>query len=633
MKLIKDILISLSVIFCLIICVSCKSDNHINKREKTINDIAIAEEIIVKTFDSCSKEDNIKRFRPRGNKEASYEEVLSGETNLSGTFSFYERDVEAFMKVSSEPLSYSFALLEFFIQNGLPETDFSGKCYFDTYSHVIGINDEMSYIKITLLTDDILAIDYGRYHMIIGEDEGISFVFSYCYDSNQLTDYLDKLDFQYFSEKVNLFYKNATLNWKKEIDIAISLLSEIDELPSLPLSLMKEMYLVDGVEIASREHYDENNPNHVVLPTYDTYSLTSMGALQSYFMYEHFGKIYDSFNDRYNIEKDVLKNLYLEPTIMFEIPEEIKIIERLGVFVEDHFLETVFLGLFFYNTDIEFGEDAFEYVTHLDSVFIDSTDRNEDFENSLRDVFPNVKFYYQDEWEIKHDLILPKKEIIIDDSDHKHVFNRQIIDDLYLAQEANCVHGKCYYYVCEYCEAHGNQFYEVGEKGEHNYVVNYQNGDYIGYICTYCGLQYEHNVNDTEHHFVLIETKVPTCEEEGYSLYRCKITGEEKIETYEKLCHTFVNGGICIKCHKEKITFEEHDFEFVYKDEFYICMRCKICGCELLQDKFFTGHTFNNGICSHCTIEEHEHKYGEYFEIDGVSYHCCKVCGYIETKE
>ena len=197
MKLIKDILISLSVIFCLIICVSCKSDNHINKREKTINDIAIAEEIIVKTFDSCSKEDNIKRFRPRGNKEASYEEVLSGETNLSGTFSFYERDVEAFMKVSSEPLSYSFALLEFFIQNGLPETDFSGKCYFDTYSHVIGINDEMSYIKITLLTDDILAIDYGRYHMIIGEDEGISFVFSYCYDSNQLTDYLDKLDFQY----------------------------------------------------------------------------------------------------------------------------------------------------------------------------------------------------------------------------------------------------------------------------------------------------------------------------------------------------------------------------------------------------------------------------------------------------
>ena len=56
---------------------------------------------------------------------------------------------------------------------------------------------------------------------------------------------------------------------------------------------------------------------------------------------------------------------------MFEIPDEIKIIERLGVFVGDHFLETVFYGLFFYNTDIEFGEDAFEYVTYLDSVFID----------------------------------------------------------------------------------------------------------------------------------------------------------------------------------------------------------------------------------------------------------------------
>ena len=125
--------------------------------------------------------------------------------------------------------------------------------------------------------------------------------------------------------------------------------------------------------------------------------------------------------------KDVLKNLYDQPTIMFEIPEEIKIIEKLGVFVGDHFLETVFYGLFFYNTDIEFGEDAFEYVTYLDSVFIDSVDRNEDFENSLRDVFPNVKIYYQDEWEIKHDLILPKKELIIDDSDHKHVFNNYIV--------------------------------------------------------------------------------------------------------------------------------------------------------------------------------------------------------------
>ena len=122
----------------------------------------------------------------------------------------------------------------------------------------------MNYTRIVLISDKALAIDYGDYHMILGEDDDISFVMSYGYSNDSSNDYMDYLRFEYYSNSVSLIYQDASLNWKNEIDLAINYLSEADDFSVLPLEIMKDMYLVDGEEKVITYHYDDKNPNHVV---------------------------------------------------------------------------------------------------------------------------------------------------------------------------------------------------------------------------------------------------------------------------------------------------------------------------------------------------------------------------------
>lgn len=612
-----------------LICEVCGYEKGSGNVTNDRDNIKVAEKIIANVYDSCSSNGLNVKSKKRAPLNSSLEQLVNEESKLSGSFHYQDRNVDGFLKVSSEPLGFAFGLLEFFVQNGLPENDFSEKLYFNPHSHVIGINTEMSYTKITLISEHLLNIDYGGYHMILGEDGDISFVMSYGYSSDYSTDYMDALYFEYFSNGPSLIYSYATLNWKDEIDLAIEYLKQAENFTTLPLEIMKDMYFADGVERPIRYHYDKNNINHVVLPTYDSYSFTSPGIIQEYFMYVHYDAKFSSPWMIAIVEDEVLKYVYGSGMKLFEVPSDVKVIENLANRPEDTPYKTTYFGILFHNTDVEFMEGAFDKVKAIDSIFIDSVERNDQFENQITEYFPNVHFYYQDEWEIKCDLILPKVEIVEDDSDHVHVFTRQIVSDEYLAQEANCTHGTCYYYVCEECDKHGNQFYEVGEKGDHNYVENGSWGTYTGYICSICGLQYSHNNLDTEHHFVLIEAVPATCTEDGYYLYRCKITGEEKIETQEKFHHCFAGNATCIRCHIEKITYEEHDFIFVGVGEIEIYMVCKICGDEYLQLDGFMGHEFENGICTFCHLIEHEHKFGEAFEAKGTNYHACNICGYI----
>lgn len=607
----------------------------LSAEEKNKSNIEVAEEIIANTYDSCAQVGT----RLRVSEKYSYNrtiDLVQGANGLSGEFYYQDRNQEAFIKVTSEPLGYAFGLLEFFIQNGLPEQDFSEKCYFNPKTHVIGVNNEMEYTQIILISDDLLAINYGNYHMIIGEGDGHSFVLSYCYNWNVASDYFDTLEFEYYSEGISLLYNRATLNWKDEIDVVIDLLKDADDMTTIPFYAMKDLYIVDGVEQVARQHYDSKNPKHVVLPTYDDYSYTAPHIIQSYFMYEHYDKKISTPWVDANIEDGRLISVTGSGMILFEIPEEVVYIESLEHEPDTGPRDTTFFGLLFKNANVQLADTALEHVKHLDSIFIDSLDRNTEFEESFKKYFPNVHIYYQDEWTIKCDLVLPKIEIEVDDSDHQHIYTREIIDDEYLAQEANCVHGTCYYYVCKLCDKHGNQFYEVGEKGEHNYVVNEYatgSGDYTWYICTVCGLQYSHNNNDTEHHYVLIEAKPATCKEDGYYLYRCKITGDEKIESQEHFNHCFVNGGVCIRCHETLVTYEKHDFVLLNTTDSQIEMRCTLTDDELIQYVGFEDHSYSNGRCSQCGIPEHEHEFGSSFDVDGKTLHCCNICGYIESKE
>ena len=616
---------------------TCKICGYVKKsgsEEKNTDNIRIAEEIIANVYDACTKDNSGVKAKKRNMKCSTLAMLLPETSDLSGSF-YYDEINEAFYKVGSELLSSAFGLLEFFTQNGLPENDFSNKLYFNPHSYVVGINTEMSYTKITLISDKTLAIDVGHEHVILGEDGNIAFAMSYGYTNDLSSDYMDYLYFEYFSNNFSLIYQNATLNWKDEIDLAINYLKEAEDFSVLPLEIMKDMYLEDGIEKPINYHYDANNPNHVVLPTYDAGSFTAPGPLQEYFYQVHCQNRSAIPTMDAIVEDGVLKYVDGNGLIMLEIPDDVKIIDDLAFRIENNTYETYYFALFFHKADIEFNEKAFDMVSGIDSIFIDTIEKNENFEKQIKEHFPNVKLYYQNEWEIRCDLILPKVTIAEDDSDHKHIFTRQIQSEEYLAQEANCVHGICYYYVCELCDKHSNQFYEVGEKGEHNYVENDRYGDEIWYICTICGLQYGHNVNDTEHHFVLIEAVPATCTEDGHYLYRCKITGEEKIETQGKFHHMFAEDGTCIRCHVEKITYEEHDFYYLYVENlssnlFVITMRCSICEDEYLQYSSFEDHIFENGICKDCHLIEHEHKFGKVFSVQGTNYHCCNICGFIE---
>jgi len=594
------------------------------------SDIELAEKIITEVFDSGLNVNKVKA-RKRNKTLSDIETAINGPTGLSGEFDyFYDPSNDGYMKVSSEPLSYAFGLLEFFVQNGLPETDFNGKCYFNPNSFLSGVDTEYGYTKITILSENSLAIDYYSYRMIIGKSGDDGYVLSYM--SQTLTDYLDCLRFEYMSKGNCLIYSNATKNWLEEIDLLIDLFKDVDEVENEPFEELKYLYLKDGKEQPYKEHFDKDNLRHVVLPNYNEHEFTSLGVLQSYFMNEHYYKLLDGSWFDFIIEGGTLKYLTGGITPMIEIPEEVNYIESLTINPERTDLETSYYGIFFKTAKIEFAKDALDRVKRIDSIFIDEEEHNEEFEDFFKASFPNIKIYYQNEWEVKCDLILPLVEIVEDVSDHVHSFTRQIIDDAYLAQEKNCTHGVCYYYVCELCDKHGNQFYEVGEKGEHSYVLNRVFNDVEYYICEYCHIQYTHAISDTEHHYVLIEYKVPTCKEDGYTLYRCKITGDEKI-TYEKhFNHRFINGNYCNICHDEIVTYEEHDFVFDGIWNVYMQLHCKICGDEILQSLDFQGHSYKNGKCVECGVAEHEHQFGADFEVLGNVAHCCNICSYVEIQ-
>ena len=60
---------------------------------------------------------------------------------------------------------------------------------------------------------------------------------------------------------------------------------------------------------------------------------------------------------------------------------------------------------------------------------------------------------------------------------HKHVFDRQVVDDAFKAKDATCTEAAQYYYSCE-CGKAGTQTFAVGEAKGHQY----QDG-----VCTVCG--------------------------------------------------------------------------------------------------------------------------------------------------
>ncbi len=103
--------------------------------------------------------------------------------------------------------------------------------------------------------------------------------------------------------------------------------------------------------------------------------------------------------------------------------------------------------------------------------------------------------------------------------------------------------------------------------------------------------------------YVLVATIEPTCEEEGYDLYRCTSCGaEEKRNIVEPLGHDFVETIVDATC----------------TESGKIIYTCLNCGYEYEEEtELSTGHIFTTTVIEYATCTE-----------SGLRYYICDTCGY-----
>lgn len=109
------------------------------------------------------------------------------------------------------------------------------------------------------------------------------------------------------------------------------------------------------------------------------------------------------------------------------------------------------------------------------------------------------------------------------------------------------------------------------------------------------------------HDYQTTDSKKVTCLEDGYTTYVCTVCGDTYTDTFEKLGHDFVEG-FCSRCGLE----ESHEHNFIpgetvmptCTDDGYTVYTCT-CG-ESYKDDFTDalGHDYADGVCSRCGDED-----------------------------
>ena len=529
------------------------------------NDINGAERVIEETLDSFTEtKSTSKGVKPRRrvNEKADinvYGTIDEYGFNFTGDFheySYYGSINEAALKVSAEPLSYAFGLLESFIQQGKALEDYSGVYYFYSNSN--------SSIRITCFDDldDIVAVDYYQYHMIIGTNEESSFVLSYEFDDKGNGFYIE-----YETPDYSLIYLNSQTGFYGEIDSLIQFFDVLEGFSGLPLYIMKEFNTNDEGEIIPLSpNYDEKNETHRLLLNDNSRGYISRSVLQSAFFSSKYEYAINNHVQKNFIEEDTLLSSYgYSIPFALVVPDGIKTIKSMtphdesgNELIDDERYKNYYYAIYIPESVQKIEEDALNKNVITDYVFFESSEQNKDVEETFLKHNPNIHFLYKDEWEIICGLYLPSYYHHIEASDHKHSYTLMIVTDEYKAQDATCQHRTYYYYSCEECGMVGSLIYEVGEKTPHHYVETSNNGIFAYYRCQDCGISYSKDLSDTEHDYVLVEHKNPTCEEDGYDYFVCSITGLERTTKIEKYYHSFHNG-ICARC-RVSIDREEHNF-------------------------------------------------------------------------
>ena len=603
------------------------------------NDINGAERVIEETLDSFTETESTSKgvkSKRRVNEKADinvYGTIDEYGFNFTGDFheySYFGTINEAALKVSAEPLSYAFGLLESFIQQGKALEDYSGVYYFYSNSN--------SSIRITCFDDldDIIAVDYYQYHMIIGTNEESSFVLSYEFDDKGNGFYIE-----YETPDYSLIYLNSQTGFYGEIDSLIQFFDALEGFSGLPLYIMKEFNTNDEGEIIPLSpDYDEKDPSHRLLLNDNNRGYISRGILQNAFFRLKYEFATSNNNQLSVVEDGVLLYSYGE-TIPYTliVPDGVKTIGSMtphsesGEEYNDERYKNYYYAIYIPESVESIEKEALNEYVKTDYVFFESTEQNKDLEDAFLAHNPDVHFLYKGEWEIICGLYLPSYYHNIEEADHKHNFTLMITTDDYKAQDATCEHGTYYYYACEVCEMAGSLIYEVGEKTPHHYIETSRDRNFAYYQCQDCRITYAKDLSDTEHDYVLIEHKTPTCTEDGYDYYVCSITGLEKTTTIERYYHSFYNG-VCARC-RTSIDIEEHNFTLINSTKScsssHDTYRCSICGAYSYVETRNLPHNYVDGHCTMCGTEEHVCDYTNWFASNDQVMRYCTICGHMDN--
>lgn len=200
------------------------------------------------------------------------------------------------------------------------------------------------------------------------------------------------------------------------------------------------------------------------------------------------------------------------------------------------------------------------------------------------------------------------------DGQHKHTYNKQIVETKYLKSSATCTTKAVYYYSCE-CGEKGTETFESGEPKGHTEVpigaakapTCTEKGLTAGKKCSVCNtiIEEQTEISATGHNFnaEVIESKYlkteADCTHKAVYFFSCEC-GEKGTNTFEygeKLPHSFTQKSSANKFLKSEATC-------MVKATYYYSCKCGEKGSETFELGELKEHKFILDKCIYCNTQQ-----------------------------
>ena len=308
---------------------------------------------------------------------------------------------QSFYKLSAEPLSYAFAFLEWYKYTGAEIKDFNGIYYYYSSDNAIRITLSEDY-------DDMVAIDYQQYHMIIhsgaidyeGENNTKPYVISYGFGYNR-PDFYGSLEYDDPETSIVVpDFNEAYIQSGKLIRYFNG------NFPAQALKFLDSLYTdkETGERLPVSEPYQEGKSNHRFQDEWINYRGNAyIGKLGGLFMSKNYNEVV--FPEDNIIENDILVST--RKWGLCVVPDGIR---RLAFPINGYcgvVLPDSVEG--FTENDLIAAEEGLEEDI-INYIFIEAAEKeyqHKDLLDLIRSKLPNVEILYRGEFEVICGVYIP----------------------------------------------------------------------------------------------------------------------------------------------------------------------------------------------------------------------------------